>query len=167
MSMTVPVDEHFLNVGVFWKKIKCQRLFTFVDEFNSFGGWIDVDDWKNGTENFLLHYSILGGQIRQKGQFNEPWLFMEFPTWKLMSLLFIKSISIRGLQFWEIWVQKFPLVTIIFFSLNDGTSFIIDQFWNFCCFCLQASSKKVQDFQKWLMIKLVPSFKLRTRHLWH
>ena len=50
-------------------------------------------------------------------------------------------------------------------SLKDRISFIIDQFWNSRYFCLQASRKKVWEFQKWLMIRLVPSFKLKTKHL--
>ena len=40
-------------------------------------------------------------------------------------------------------------------------------FENHTVFCLQASRKKVWEFQNWLMMKLVPSFKLRTRHLYY
>ena len=78
--------EHFLNVWILCEKIKCQRLFTVVDEFNGLGGWIDVDDWKNRTENFLSHYPVLGGQIRQNGQFNESRLLFEFSSWNWIKI---------------------------------------------------------------------------------
>ena len=78
--------EHFLNVWILCEKIKCQRLFTVVDEFNGLGGWIDVDDWKNRTENFLSHYPVLWGQIRQNGQFNESRLLFEFSSWNWIKI---------------------------------------------------------------------------------
>ena len=78
--------EHFLNVWILCEKIKCQRLFTVVDEFNGLGGWIDVDDWKNRTKNFLSHYPVLGGQIRQNGQFNESRLLFEFSSWNWIKI---------------------------------------------------------------------------------
>ena len=43
---------------------------------------------------------------------------------------------------------------------SSTTSFEIS-----CYFCLQASRKKVREFQNWLMIRLVPSFKLKTKYL--
>ena len=81
-------------------------------------------------------------------------------------------------QFLLIWPLNKELVTPYYlladlfqryfvFCLKDGTSFIIIQFWNSHCFCLQASREKVREFQNWLVIKLVPSFKLRIRHLWN
>ena len=78
--------EHFLNVWILCEKIKCQRLFTVVDEFNGLGGWIDVDDWKNRTENFFSHYPVLGGQIRQNGQFNESRLLFQFSSWNWITI---------------------------------------------------------------------------------
>ena len=50
-------------------------------------------------------------------------------------------------------------------SSKDRTSFIINQFWNFRTFFLLACRKKQWEFQNWLMMKLIPSFKLKTNHL--
>ena len=46
-------------------------------------------------------------------------------------------------------------------------SFIINQFWNSRTFFLLTCRQKQQEFQNWLMIKLVPSFKLKTNYLYH
>ena len=73
-----------------------------------------------------------------------------------------KQSLIMDSKLWDIYFLQYFLKHF----LKDGPSLIINQFWNSRCFCLQASRKKVWEFQNWLMIKLVPSFKLRKSHLY-
>ena len=52
-------------------------------------------------------------------------------------------------------------------SLNDGTSLIINQFWNSRTFFLIACRQKQREFLIWLMMKPFPSFRLKTNYLYN
>ena len=58
-------------------------------------------------------------------------------------------------------LRNLKLVKIFVFSLKDGTSIIINQFWNYHTFFLIACRQKHREFHNWSMIRMFPSFKLQ------
>ena len=102
------VHEFLVQIFVLRVDIKCQRFFPIVDELNGLWGWINVDDWKNGTKNFFLHYLVLWGHINHKTQFNVSRGTIRVPTFKkrtkLSDFLVILKQSIMLLT-----ISNFPL----------------------------------------------------------
>ena len=67
---------------------------------------------------------------------------------------------------WSSINNSLVIVKIFVLSLKDETSIIINQFWNSRTFFLLACGQKQRKFQNWLMIRLVLSFKLKTKYLY-